>query len=80
MALGSTKPLTEMNTRNLLGGKGRPVRRAHKLTVICESIVLTKCGSLDVLQHYGLSRPVTMLALPLLWIPKNLYLSRMYIP
>jgi hypothetical protein len=25
MTLGSTQPLTEMNTRNLPGGKGRPV-------------------------------------------------------
>jgi hypothetical protein len=25
VALGSTQPLTEMSTRNLPGGKGRPV-------------------------------------------------------
>jgi hypothetical protein len=31
---GSTLPLTEMNTRNLLGGKGRPAREA-----ICQQIV-----------------------------------------
>jgi hypothetical protein len=38
MALGSTQPLTEMSTRNLPGGKGRPVREAE-LTAICEPIV-----------------------------------------
>jgi hypothetical protein len=39
MALGSTRPLTEMSTRNLLGGKGVPVRKADNLTTICEPIV-----------------------------------------
>jgi hypothetical protein len=35
MALGST----EMSTRNIPGGKGRPARRADNLTAICEPIV-----------------------------------------
>jgi hypothetical protein len=39
MALGSTQPLTEMSTRNLPGGTGRPAREADNLTVICEPIV-----------------------------------------
>jgi hypothetical protein len=39
MALGSTLPLTEMNTRNLPGGKGRLAREADNLTAICEPIV-----------------------------------------
>jgi hypothetical protein len=42
MALGSTQPLAEMNTRNLPGGggdKGRPARTADNLTAICEPIV-----------------------------------------
>jgi hypothetical protein len=39
VALGLTQPLTEMSTRNLPGGKGRPVRKADNLTVICEPIV-----------------------------------------
>jgi hypothetical protein len=39
MVLGSTQPLTEMSTTNLLGGKGRPAREADNLTVICELIV-----------------------------------------
>jgi hypothetical protein len=34
MALGSTQPLTEMSTTNLLGGKGRPVRKAYNLIAI----------------------------------------------
>jgi hypothetical protein len=36
MALGSIQPLTEMNTRNLPGGKKRPARKAHNLTAIYE--------------------------------------------
>jgi hypothetical protein len=39
MALGSTQPLTEMSTRNIPGGKGRPARKADDLTAICEPIV-----------------------------------------
>jgi hypothetical protein len=39
MALGSTQPLTEISTRNLLGGKGLPTRKADNLTAICEPIV-----------------------------------------
>jgi hypothetical protein len=39
MALGSTKPLTELSTRNLPGGKRRPARKADNLTAICEPIV-----------------------------------------
>jgi hypothetical protein len=39
MALGSTQPLTEISTRNLPGGKGRPARKADNLTAICQPIV-----------------------------------------
>jgi hypothetical protein len=39
VALGSTQPLTEMSTRSLPGGKGRPERKADNLTAICEPIV-----------------------------------------
>jgi hypothetical protein len=39
MALGSTQPLTEMSTRNISGGKGRPARKADNLTAILEPIV-----------------------------------------
>jgi hypothetical protein len=39
MVLGSTQPLTEMSTRNLPGAKGRPARKADKITAICEPTV-----------------------------------------
>jgi hypothetical protein len=39
MALGWTQPLTEMSTRNLPGGKGRPAHKANNLTAICYLIV-----------------------------------------
>jgi hypothetical protein len=39
MALESTQHLTEMSTRSLPGGKGRPAHKADNLTAICEPIV-----------------------------------------
>jgi hypothetical protein len=39
MTLESTQPLTEMNTRYIPGGKGRPARKADNLNAIYESIV-----------------------------------------
>jgi hypothetical protein len=39
IALGSTQLLTEMSTKNLPGGKGRPARKADNLTAICEPTV-----------------------------------------
>jgi hypothetical protein len=38
MALGSTQPLTDMSTRNLPVGNGRPPVKADYLTAICEPI------------------------------------------
>jgi hypothetical protein len=38
MALGSTQPLTETNTRDLPEGKGRRDHKADNLTAICEPI------------------------------------------
>jgi hypothetical protein len=57
MALGSTQSLTEMSTRNVLGGKGRPARKADNLTIY-ESI-FRKCGNLNISKPYGPPRPVT---------------------
>jgi hypothetical protein len=39
MALVSTQALTEMSTRILARGKGRPTRKADHLNAICEPIV-----------------------------------------
>jgi hypothetical protein len=39
MTLGSTQPLTEMSTRNLPRGKGRPAHKADNLIAIYEPIV-----------------------------------------
>jgi hypothetical protein len=39
MALGLTKPVTEMSTRNIPGNKERPALKADNLTAICEPIV-----------------------------------------
>jgi hypothetical protein len=39
MAPGSTQRVTEMSTRNLPGGKGRPARKADNLTAVCEPFV-----------------------------------------
>jgi hypothetical protein len=39
MALGSIQSLTEMSTRNLPGGKGRPARKPDNLIAISKPIV-----------------------------------------
>jgi hypothetical protein len=39
MALGLTKLITGMNTRNLVGGEALRARKAENLTAICEPIV-----------------------------------------
>jgi hypothetical protein len=55
MALETTQLLTEMSTRDLRWGKGRPAPKADKLTVICDliskmfsMIVAFKCHRLPV--------------------------------
>jgi hypothetical protein len=45
LALGSTRPLTEMSTRNLPGSKGRPARKADNLPAICEPIIYILWGT-----------------------------------
>jgi hypothetical protein len=39
MAPGSSLPLTEMSTRNLTAGKGKPAHKVDNLAAICEPIV-----------------------------------------
>jgi hypothetical protein len=38
VALKSTQPLTEMSTKYLSWGKGRPARNVENFTAICEPI------------------------------------------
>jgi hypothetical protein len=57
MALGLTQPLTEMGTRNISWGEGRPVRRADNLTTfMCR--LSWNLGASTCWNTYGLSRPV----------------------
>jgi hypothetical protein len=39
VALGSTQPLPEMNTRDLPEGKGQPAGKADNLAAICDPTV-----------------------------------------
>jgi hypothetical protein len=43
--MASTQPLTEMSTRNILGGKGRPARKANNLTHLLWADCLENVGT-----------------------------------
>jgi hypothetical protein len=62
MTLESTKPLTEMSTRNLPGDKGRPGCKADNLTAVYKPIVY-KMWKSQHLKPYGPPPPLTGTAL-----------------
>jgi hypothetical protein len=52
MALGSTQPLTEMSTRNLPGGKGRPALKADCLENVRASTSHNPMGLHGLLKRF----------------------------
>jgi hypothetical protein len=65
MALGLTKPLTEMSTRYIPGDKERPALKADNLTTICKPDFLENVGALTSHNLMGLRGLFTGIALPL---------------
>jgi hypothetical protein len=66
MALGLAQPLTEMSTRNLPGGKRRPVCKADNLSAICEPIVY-KMWEPRHLTTLWPPWPITLIELQVIW-------------
>jgi hypothetical protein len=62
MTLGSTQPLTEMGTRNLPGGEGRPASKADNLTAIYEPNIY-KMWEPRPLTTLWTARPVTRISI-----------------
>jgi hypothetical protein len=64
-----------MSTKNLPGGRRRPVREAENHTTICVCRVYRKCGNLDDPQPYGSPRSIIGIALLLLLLRPMPYIS-----
>jgi hypothetical protein len=58
MALGSTQPLTEMSTRNIPWGEGRPAREDDNLTAFSEPTVYKNVGASTSHSPMGLHGPL----------------------
>jgi hypothetical protein len=71
MALVFTQLLSEMNTRNVSGGKAQPALKAHNLTAICGQIVyemwkprrLTNLRAFQFAANYALACQMIILKL-----------------
>jgi hypothetical protein len=74
MILGATQPPIEMSTGNITGGKGRAALKDDNLTSV--SRLSRKRGNLDVSQASGPLRPVTVIALPLPFTKKALFVCQ----
>jgi hypothetical protein len=79
MALRSTQPLTEMSTKSLPGGKGRPAHKDWQPHHHLWSDCLEKRGSLDFSQPGGPSRPVIGVALSLPYPLVYIYFSNAFL-